>query len=81
MESHGGRRQNPMPRGGAILGVWRSGSSDMWAVGRSGAVVHWTGSAWPNVWSITTRDLFGVGGTAATDVRIVGDGGAIVNRL
>ena len=60
--------------------MWGNGASELWAVGDSGAIVHYNGSAWsliPN--SPTTATLHGVWGTAANDVWAVGDSGLILH--
>src|SRR5437660_11012350 len=46
--------------GHALQGMWGNGASELWAVGDSGAIVHYNGSAWsliPNYANLT----FGVG--------------------
>ena len=53
--------------------VWGSGASDVWAVGDSGTILHWDGSAWTSASSGTTFALFGVWGSGANDVWAVGD--------
>jgi hypothetical protein len=66
--------------GHALQGLWGNGASELWAVGDSGAIVHYNGSGWsliPN--SPTTATLHGVWGTAAHDVWAVGDSGLILH--
>jgi len=64
----------------ALQAMWGNGTSELWAVGDSGAIVHYNGRAWsliPN--SPTTATLHGVWGTAANDVWAVGDSGLILH--
>ena len=54
--------------------------NDVWAVGSSGAVVRWDGSAWASVSSCTTNDLYGVWGSGANNVWAVGGSGKILEH-
>jgi hypothetical protein len=38
--------QDDGPTGSALLAVWGSSKTDVWAVGASGRVLHWDGSEW-----------------------------------
>jgi hypothetical protein len=63
-----------------LQAIWGSGTSAIWAVGDSGAIVHYDGRAWSqSASSPTTLSLHGVWGTAAHDVWAVGDSGVIVH--
>src|SRR5215813_11752680 len=73
------RWRNPLPQGNLLFGVWGSGASDVWAVGWSGTILHWDGSAWTSVSSSTPTTLFGVWGSGASDVWAVGWAGTIVH--
>jgi hypothetical protein len=65
-----------------LTAVWGSGPNDVWAVGESGAVRHWT-NATPKRWEIvevpTERDLRAVWGTGPNDIWVVGDFGTILH--
>src|SRR5947207_14074353 len=72
--------QTQLPSSHPLQAIWGSGASEIWAVGDSGAIVHYDGSAWsliPN--SPTTATLHGVWGAAANDVWAVGDSGLILH--
>lgn len=58
----------------AVYKVWGSGPSDVWAVGTAGLILRWDGSAWTQVPSPTTRNLFTVHGDAS---RLYAVGGAV----
>jgi hypothetical protein len=48
-------------------------------VGYGGTILHYNGTSWSSVSSGTTRFLFGVWGTSASDVWVVGDVGTILH--
>lgn len=48
-------------------------STDGWAVGGSGTMLHWNGSDWRQVTGPTTDDLFSVAMVSADDGWAVGD--------
>ena len=55
----------------ALTAIWGSGKNDVWAVGSSGAVVHFDGSSWKPIPSGTNQTLRGVWGSGPNDVWIV----------
>lgn len=55
-----------------------SAGNDVWAVGDSGAILHWDGSAWTKVPSNTTAHLFGVAMATASRGWAVGSDGALL---
>ncbi|MBN1585325.1 hypothetical protein JW899_03080 [Candidatus Uhrbacteria bacterium] len=55
-----------------------SAVSDVWAVGRSGTIVHYDGLSWSPAVSPTVRSLFGVAVLGANDAWAVGDSGTIL---
>jgi hypothetical protein len=57
-----------------LTGVWGSGLSDVSAVGYSGTLLHWNGSAWSDLAGVTTANLYGVWGTSNTNAWAVGVG-------
>ena len=73
------RWRNPLPQGNSLYSVWGSGTNNVWAVGASGTILHWDGSAWTSALSGTTNHLIGVWGSGASDVWAVADSGAILH--
>ncbi len=63
----------------SLFGVWGISASSVWAVGNSGTILHFNGTAWKSVSSGTTQDLLAVWGTSASDVWAVGGGGTILH--
>jgi hypothetical protein len=60
--------------------MWGNATSDLWAVGEAGAIIHYDGRAWsPISQSPTTVALRGVWGTAPNDVWAVGESGAMLH--
>jgi hypothetical protein len=70
--------RNPLPQGHDLYAVWGSGSSDVFAVGQAGTILHYDGSTWSPMDSGTTADLHGVWGTASNDVYAFGDSGTFL---
>jgi hypothetical protein len=71
--------RNPLPQGNRLMGVWGSGASDVWAVGDSGTILHWNGSAWSSATSGTANTLTGVWGSAS-NAWAVGRSGTILQH-
>ena len=61
------------PGSGALLSVWGSSASNIFAVGDGGRIVRYNGSAWSAMSSPTSRTLARVSGSGANDVWAVGD--------
>jgi YD repeat-containing protein len=58
--------------------VWAASSSDAWAVGDAGTVLHYDGTSWVQVdLGITTR-LRSVWGISPSDIMIVGESGLVL---
>ena len=68
----------PSGTGAALLAVWGSSGSDVFAVGERGTILHYDGSAWSAQESGTTLNLNGVWGSSGSDVFAVGLGGTIL---
>src|SRR2546426_2942663 len=66
---------NPLPQGNPLTSVWGSASTDVWAVGYGGTILHWDGSAWAGVPSGTPNTLYGVWGGGRTDGWAAGGAG------
>ncbi len=58
----------PLPFGYDLNSVAAISASDVWAVGNSGAAVHYDGKNWTHVQTGTARDLTDVWARSATDV-------------
>jgi hypothetical protein len=63
---------------GILYGVVAVSSSEAFAVGDGGVILHRTGGAWTQMTSGTTEDLRGVWAASPTDVWAVGHGGTIL---
>ncbi len=57
--------------------VWGTDTSNVWAVGDSGVILKWNGTAWAAQTSGTTANLLRVWGTDASNVWAVGSAGTI----
>jgi hypothetical protein len=64
-----------------LYAVWGTSGNNVYGVGSTGTVVHWTGTEWDAVADpdIGTDDLYAVWGASAEDVWAVGDFGRIVH--
>lgn len=62
-----------VPGAGAILGIWGTALSNVFAVGANGRIVRHDGTSWQQMPSTTTRNLARVWGSSASDVWAVGD--------
>src|SRR5258705_12876346 len=62
-----------------LFGIWGTSTSDVWAVGNNGTILHYNGTSWSSVSSGTSEFLFGIWGTSTSDVWAVGDNGTILH--
>jgi hypothetical protein len=62
-----------------LQSVWGSVSTDVFAVGNSGTIIHYDGNVWGPMSSGITNDLQSVWGSASTDVFAVGSSGTIIH--
>ena len=71
---------SPMNSGatGDLYGVWGANGDDVFAVGRSGTIVHYDGFTWDSVSSDNTNDLYGIWGVSSTKVFAAGSAGTII---
>lgn len=65
-----------------LTGVWAASDDDVWAVGGSGTIRHYTGA--PLQWEVvadvpTTENLNAVWGTSSSDVWVVGNAGVVLH--
>ncbi len=72
--------QNPLPQGNTLHCVFPLTSTDIWAVGDNGTIMHSTdgGTNWSSMDGGTTNALRGVTALDDTHVWAVGDGGTII---
>jgi len=81
-----GQSLTPIPRtaavpltDGSLRSVWAASTTDVWAVGDHGLILHFDGGSWSVMTSPTTADLNGVFGSASGDVWAVGNEGVILH--
>ncbi len=71
---------NPMPQGNAFRGVGGTSSSDIFAVGDRGLILHNDGDGWTRIYQTLTEDeLNGVWGTSESNIFIIGEFGVILH--
>ena len=62
-----------------LISIWGHTSSDIFAVGRQGTIVHYNGSNWQSMNSGTTNDLWSIWGSSGSDVFVAGAKGTILH--
>lgn len=66
--------QNPLPQGNKISTAWVQDDDHIWAVGPSGTILYWDGTAWAAQSSGDPDHLFsGVWGSGPCDIWAVGE--------
>jgi hypothetical protein len=70
---------NPLPQGNALFDIEALSSTDIWAVGGWGTVMHFDGSGW-TAESIGSAKLHAVWARAVDDVWVIGDDGLVARR-
>lgn len=70
--------QNPLPQGNRLAAVRAISSSDAWAVGAAGTILHWDGMTWSLVDSGTTSHLNDLWAYDAQNLWVVGHGSTIL---
>ena len=63
-----------------LFGIWGSAANDVWAVGATGLIVHFDGSAWQSTPSDDDQALYTVWGSSANDVWAATSSTLIVHR-
>lgn len=63
-----------------IHDLWGSGTSDVFACGIGGRMLHYDGKMWNKVATPTGNDLKGMWGSSASELYVVGDRGTILKR-
>lgn len=69
----------PSPTAQNLNAIWAVTGSDAWAVGNSGAIAHWNGTAWSAVSSPTAQNLEAVSCFSSTDCSAAGDAGQLIH--
>jgi hypothetical protein len=62
-----------------LYDIWGTSSSDIYAVGQSGTILHYDGTVWSAMTSGTTDELYGVWGSTSSDIYAVGRFGTILH--
>jgi hypothetical protein len=62
-----------------LYGVWGASSSDVYAVGSNGAILHYDGNEWSTMTSGTSINLWCIWGTSSTDIYVGGENGTILH--
>jgi hypothetical protein len=71
--------ENPLPQGNDLNAVWTTSPTDVWAVGKSGTILHYNGTSWSGMTGLYGGVEFrGVWAASATDVWVVGASGTIL---
>ncbi|HMY57403.1 MAG TPA: hypothetical protein PK472_04075 [Pseudomonadota bacterium] len=58
--------------------VWADSATSAWAVGYSGAILHFDGRDWTIAKSPTRNTLYGISGRSGSDILAVGESGTVV---
>lgn len=61
----------------ALMGVWGTGPSDIWALQYPNAIVHWDGQSWLTSKGPSGPALHGIAGLNANNIWAVGDSGTV----
>jgi len=69
---------NPLPQANDLNGVWGISESNVFAVGKSGTILHYNGYRWHLMNSGTVQHLADVWSSSADNVFAVGDYGTIL---
>ena len=67
------QQSNSVPTENTLYGIWGSSSTDVFAVGVYGTIVHYDGSRWTEMKSGTDRHLNDIWGSSSNNVFAVGD--------
>lgn len=70
--------RNPLPQGDKLSSVWAADANNVWAVGDTGRIMKWNGTAWSPQPSGTTQTLDSVWGSDADNVWAVGAKGTVL---
>jgi hypothetical protein len=64
---------DPVSGGDSLYGIWGTSSTNAWAVGAHGKIMHYDGAQWTSVTTPTAHRITRVWGSGASDVWAVGD--------
>lgn len=70
--------RSPLPQSNSLFAIWAVSPTDVWAVGKAGAAVHYDGSNWTTSNTGVTTDLYGVWASGPQAVWAVGKAGRIL---
>ncbi len=62
-----------------LYGVWGSSSSNVFAIGKDGTILHYNGNTWGHMNSGTSNHLYSIWGSSSSDVFAVGEDGIILH--
>jgi hypothetical protein len=77
--SPGWQLVSSVPTNNNLNGIWGSSSSNIFAIGDMGTILHYNGTSWSTMNSGTNNDIYGVWGSSSTDVFAVGASGTILH--
>ncbi len=63
----------------SMRAVWGASATNVYAVGTQGRLLHWDGSVWTQLPTLTPRDLLAIHGTSATDIWVSGGFGVLLH--
>ena len=70
---------NPPNPNNDLSAIWGTSSSDVFAVGGLGTILHYNGKTWSNMSSGGTNWFYAVWGSSSSDVFVVGTDGTILH--
>lgn len=70
--------EHPSRFGISLHDVWAASPTDVWAVGESGALLHFDGTSWSIAKSPTRHTLYGIAGTSRSSILAVGEAGTVI---
>ena len=65
--------QKPIPQVESINGIWGTSATNVFTVGFDGTILHYDGTSWSSMPSVTTAHLYSIWGSSANDIFAVGD--------
>lgn len=66
------RFHTPYPQGNNLYAAWAADSNDVFFGGDGGVILRWNGEAWSQMETPTSKTIFAIHGTSATDIWAVG---------
>ena len=71
--------QKSIPQVESINGIWGTSATNIFTVGFDGTILHYDGTSWSSMTSVTTAHLYSIWGSSANDIFAVGDGGTVLH--